>query len=620
MTDYLAFNTPLEKYWAVDIESDDLKATVIWCMVAKNMGTREVVNLIGHDNIKTFIELHRLDGCYFIAHNGLKFDFPTLNRLAGTRIPISRMIDSMLISMVYNPSLPGGHSLEAWATRVGLKKGDFKEFRYYSEGMLHYCQEDVEILYTFFLRLTERMRNEKFTNQGLEIEHKAWNIIRKQNNNGFNFNFNEARKLFSYLRGLEQDIRREIHEYWPPTLKCVSTYKNAYKKDGTYTKGYEDHKLRFPELKINPDGSYEAYDWVEFNLGSPIQRVERLLELGWKPVERTKSGKSWKVTDKGELVASLQSFLEETPHQGAKLLANWITINGRANMVGTWLDEYNEVTGCIHGTLWLANTLRYRHSGPNTANIPAVRVYPKGHAQVGQPMLGEAGAFTYEARDLWRTSDTTNRTLVGVDAKGIQLRVLAHYLNNPEFTEQLLEGDPHEYNRQLAGIGTRADAKTFIYAFLLGAGDALVGQIIKGTTRDGKATKERFINNFPGLGALLDRLKRQRKRTGRIILCDGTPVLVGTDHMVLGYLLQGDESRIMKQAKILVDQEIIKRKLDVLWCGDIHDEWQCDVLTEHVDEFISICEWAFKLAGEMFNYRIPIECDAKKGKTWASTH
>jgi DNA polymerase-1 len=608
LIDYLAYNTPLEKYWAVDIESDDLKATVVWCMVAKNMGTKEVVSLIGHQEIMDFIVSRQAEGCYFIAHNGLKFDFPVSNRLCGTRIPLSRMIDSMILSMVYNPSLPGGHSLEAWALRVGLKKGDHKEFRYFSDEMLAYCKDDVEILYTMFLRLTERMRNEKFTNKGLEIEHKAWNIIRKQQNNGFNFNIDEARKLFSYLRGLEQDIRRSILEIWPPTLEVVGEYKQAYKRDGTHTLGYEAHAKRFPKLEIGPDGCYKAYDWVEFNLGSPKQRVEKLLSAGWIPDEFTPKG-SPKVDEE-----SLLRFAKESDNDGARLLAKWITINGRANMIGTWIDSYNEETGKIHGTLWLANTLRYRHSGPNTANIPAVRVGPQG------PLLGDEGSFTYEARNLWTTSSLSSRTLVGVDAKGIQLRVLAHYLNNPEFTKQLLEGDPHEYNRQLAGIGTRADAKTFIYAFLLGAGDAKVGQIIRGTTKDGKATKERFINNFPGLGSLLDKLKKQRKRTGRIILCDGTPVLVGSDHMVLGYLLQGDESRIMKQAKILVDQEIVKRKLDVLWCGDIHDEWQCDVLTGHVDEFISICEWAFKTAGEMFNYGIPIECDAKKGKTWAETH
>jgi DNA polymerase I len=608
LIDYLAFNTPLEKYWAVDIETDDLNATVIHVMCVKNIGNGDSQSLTTYEDIRTFVSSAIKEGCYFIAHNGIKFDFPVLNRLCQVGIPVSRIIDSLLLSMVYNPSLPKGHSLDSWATRVGLTKFDFKDFRYLTDEMIEYCRQDVEILYRLFLRLTERMRNEKFTNEGLEIEHRAWNIIRKQQNNGFSFNVVEARKLFSYLRGLEGDIRKSIYEIWPPTLQVVGDYKQAYKRDGTHTLGFQTHSKRFPKLEIRADGSYQAFDWVEFNLGSPNQRVEKLISAGWKPTSFTPKGNP-KVDED-----SLLEFAEKADNEGARLLAKWITINGRANMIGTWLDSYNEKTGCIHGTLWLANTLRYRHSGPNTANIPAVRVGKEG------PLLYDEGSFTYEARNLWTTSCLSTRTLVGVDAKGIQLRVLAHYLNNPEFTKQLLEGDPHEYNRQLAGIGTRADAKTFIYAFLLGAGDAKVGQIVKGTTRDGAATKKRFINNFPGLSELLNRLKRQRERTGRITLIDGTPVLVSSDHMVLGYLLQGDESRIMKQAKILVDREISRRKLDVLWVGDIHDEWQSDVLNEHVDEFIEICEWAFKTAGEMFNYNIPIECDAKKGLTWAETH
>ena len=191
---------------------------------------------------------------------------------------------------------------------------------------------------------------------------------------------------------------------------------------------------------------------------------------------------------------------------------------------------------------WLAGSLRYRHDKPNTANIPAVRILG------GLPVKGRAGQFTYEARDLWTVRDRSTRSLVGVDAKGIQLRVLAHYLKNEDFTKELLSGDPHEYNRTLAGIETRARAKTFIYAFLLGAGDAKIGEIVGGSSRLGAEVKGRFINNFPGLRELLARLGNELERSGRITLCDGAKVLVPAPHAVLGYLLQGDESRIMKQS------------------------------------------------------------------------
>ena len=192
---------------------------------------------------------------------------------------------------------------------------------------------------------------------------------------------------------------------------------------------------------------------------------------------------------------------------------------------------------------------------------------------------------------------------------------------NIVFTEAVLEGDPHSYNQEVGGFATRAIAKTFIYAFLLGAGDAKVGQIIGGSTRDGREVKARFVGNFPGLSDLLDDLERQVERTGRIRLCDRTPIIVEHPHTRLGYLLQGNENRIMKRAAILTDRFVRRRGLDVLKVGDIHDEWQNDVLKLHSEEFATdICPRAFALSGQFFNYRLPIACDAKIGLAWAETH
>lgn len=158
-------------------------------------------------------------------------------------------------------------------------------------------------------------------------------------------------------------------------------------------------------------------------------------------------------------------------------------------------------------------------------------------------------------------------------------------------------------------------------AFLLGAGDEKVGQIIGGTTKDGRDVKKRFVGNFPGLSDLLDDLAGQVERTGRIRLCDGTPIIVSAPHTRLGYLLQGDESRIMKKAAILAANQIKRRKLDILKVGDIHDEWQNDSLKQHSEEFAyDVCPQAFGASGESFRYRLPIECDAKIGLTWAETH
>lgn len=618
---YLGSELQQRPYWVIDIETDDLDATVIWVLCAKNVKTKEGKTLTNLTEIRNFIDEEQNKNAVFVGHNALSFDIPVINRLAGTRVPVSRVLDTYILSMVFNPSLSGGHSLDAWGQRLKSNKIDFDDWSHLSPQMIEYCKQDVDLTRQLFLSLSKKMNTIGISERGLKIEHEAWHVINLQKKNGFAFDINKAQALYTNLRGIESEIKREIDEYWPPKLCPIKTYKRPFKADGSSSKVYEGHCERFPKLVLSKDRqSYTCYDYVEFDVGSPKQRIEKLVEAGWKARERTKPSKTHpdgqpQPTVKGKLSPSLQQFIEENDLPQVNLITEWMAINSRANMVNTWMQAYNHETGAIHGSLFLANTLRYRHSSPNTANIPAVRFDDDG-----KPKMGRLGEFTYEARDLWTCSDTIHRTLVGVDASGIQLRVLAHYLNNPEFTKQLLEGDPHEYNRKLAGIDTRPKAKTFIYAFLLGAGDAKVGEIVGGSTKDGKAVKIRFKNNFPGLRELLDRLENEQRRTGRITLCDGLKIPCEHPHTVLGYLLQGDESRIMKVAKVLVHKKCSKEKLDIRWQGDIHDEWQVDVPTKHVDRFIEICEECFRKAGESFNYRIQIDCEAKKGKTWAETH
>src|SRR3546814_4934796 len=99
--------------------------------------------------------------------------------------------------------------------------------------------------------------------------------------------------------------------------------------------------------------------------------------------------------DKGKLSPSLEEFLEENPKAEVELIAKWMSINGRANMVNTWLNEWNEADNCIHGKLFVADTLRLRHQAPNTANVPAVRVKehkdPEGRVIRKEVLYGESG-------------------------------------------------------------------------------------------------------------------------------------------------------------------------------------------------------------------------------------
>ena len=86
--------------------------------------------------------------------------------------------------------------------------------------------------------------------------------------------------------------------------------------------------------------------------------------------------------------------------------------------------------------------------------------------------------------------------LVGCDASGLELRMLAHYLafyDGGEYAKTVIEGDIHSLNQEAAGLETRDQAKTFIYAFLYGAGDAKIGEIVGGSAREGQMLKRKFL-------------------------------------------------------------------------------------------------------------------------------
>lgn len=632
---------PTDQHWACDIEADGLlsEATVIWCATLTNVVTKEEVSCLTKEEFNAFEASH--PRAIYVGHNFLSYDAVMLNRFWGAGIPVARIVDTFILSQIYNPAYPkpagcvkGAHSLEAWGIRLRYPKGDFDDFSRYTPEMLKYCRRDTRLSALLFLRLTERMRQVGFSAVGCWIEHFAWNIIQnQQKRNGFPFDEKKAMLLYAELRSREDELKKEIYTLWPPEFVVVKTYHGARKKNGEFSKQYERHLGQYPKVALDDStNTYYCYDWVEFNLGSPPQRIEKLLELGWQPTEWNVSKKTKQKTSPKVDEDSLLAFAEQSGRKEVTALAKWIVVNSRANMIQTWLEAYDHKTGCIHGSLFLASTLRYKHSDPNTANIPAVRMKKDQHGDE-HIAYGEEGAWTYECRDLF-TAGSEGWTLVGIDGTGIQNRCLIHGLIKtvgPDkvqpFKELALEGDVHKRNIEVLGLANKPAAKKFYYTLMMGGGGARLaadqaqfGTVM--TAKEGAAKKEALIASIPGFYDLIAALQSELEKTGRIKLCDDTPIIVSSPHMVVPYLLQGDESRLMKLAMIYVNQIVKGRGWvgKVLKVADIHDEWQYRVRSEIVDEFIAAALPCFRKAGEFFGYNIPIDGDAKKGRTWAETH
>lgn len=598
---YLSWQSRPENYYAIDIESDDLNATIVYVMCWENIKTKETGKCIGHNEIRKFFD-DTIGGIY-VGHNILKFDAPTLNRLVGSKLGVSRIVDTLVLSTLYSPSLGGGHSLAAWGERIGYSKIDFHDWSHLSEEMIVYCHRDVEITAELFRRLTKVMNRIGFSERTCYIQHHITAILSRQHTNGFYFDGPRALLFYQQLRNREEELQDEIRKVFPAERRLVRE-GNIYTKGGSLTAIYQRDRGRYILDENDTSGVYRAFEDVQFNIGSPKQRAEKLTELGWVPDERTPKGAP-KVTEK-----SLQKFVDEGGPAEAGLITKWMSVNGRANMINTWLENWNEETGCIHGKLFVADTLRFRHQAPNTANIPAVRTTKEGGV-----LRGEDGYYTYEARDLW--CSRPGRVLVGTDAAGLELRMLAHYLNRPDFTEQVINGDPHQYNADLAGV-TRPRAKTLLYAIQYGAQAGKVASIIEGTREEGAIMRQQFLDRLGISGVMDDAIHEQE--TGRVWLVDGAGVVCPSPHAALNYKLQGGGARVMAQGAIFLEQHIRRSGLDSLKVGDIHDEWQYDVAPDDAREHARLSVQAIREAGEELNLNVPLDGTAKEGRTWAETH
>jgi len=330
---------------------------------------------------------------------------------------------------------------------------------------------------------------------------------------------------------------------------------------------------------------------VEFNLGSRKQIGEYLIDFGWKPERFTPTGQP--IVDEGTL-KKIEHITE------AKLIANFLLYQKRIAQVSSWINELKEDR--VHGRVIPNGTItgRMTHRGPNMAQVPNI------HSPYGK-----------ECRSCWTVPE--GYKLVGIDASGLELRMLAHYMNDIDYIEEVINGDIHSTNQQLAGLKTRDQAKTFIYALVYGAGDSKIGSIINGDIKKGKALKQRFFSNLPALKKLRDRVQQAANR-GFLKGIDGRKIYVRSPHAALNTLLQGSGAIVMKQAMINLYQLIKLNTFDACFVANIHDEWQLQVKESQADCVGRLGVESIEKVTEQFNMRCNLTGEYKIGDTWYETH
>lgn len=607
-------------YLCIDIEGDSLDCKEIYCAVVEDVYTGQTWEFRPDelDKLTEFIKNNKKPTTKWVGHNAISFDGPVLNRILGTDIHINDIVDTLTLSYLYHPHMPGGHSLRAWGERLGDEKIEFNDFSKFTEEMLTYCKQDVNLTCRIFRALTARMKAKGFSEMSCEIEHKIRKIIDDQQTNGVAFDERTASILLADFESRKAAVEKRIHSVFPAELVLKGTYKYKLRQDKTPYASYVRHVERYPRITFNDSRSmYRTWDYQSFNIGSPKQRVERLLRLGWKPTEFTPitkkgGGGNPKVTEDQLLAFAAESGIEEV-----ELIKDWMLYDTRISSIKEWLGHLRD-NGRIHGRVFTcgAGTRRMRHNTPNTANI-----------------CGVDKPYGPEMRALWACSEGT--LLVGIDAKGLEGRVLIHYLENDEAKVIFLQGDVHQMNMDAisAAVGfaiTRPQAKALYYAFLYGASDTKLGKMVGHSKKVGGLIRASIMSNVPGLTELTKSVQREYHSTseGWISTIDGGFVRCPSPHAALNYKCQSAGGILMKVATILsygmsVSGISLETSLDlskVLKVLDVHDETQWESEPDYAETCGEIYCAAITLAGEILNFNIEHGGNYSVGQNWSETH
>lgn len=586
-----------------DIETDGLNPTKIHTMTIY-----DGENYVRYDKELVPEGVKRLQQAdEIVGHNIINFDIPAIQKvypwfrfngrvtdtLVWTRLEFTDLME-LDMALVHRGILPKDlitrHSLKAWGYRLGILKGDFAEttdWQEWSDEMSEYCEQDVRVTVALLRKLESRGTSP----QALELEHKVAHIIKRQTDYGFLFDVKKAEQLYVTLIAR----RDELHE------ELVKMFGSWYEPNGPV----KTPKRNNSKKGILAGCPYQNIKLVTFNPSSTVHIYKRLMDkYGWKPAKFTKGGQP-QVNE--EVLASL-------PYPEAKILTEYLMVQKRVSQLAegdsAWL-KLVKPDGRIYGSVITngAVTGRMTHNAPNIAQVPATKV-PYGK----------------ECRSLFTVPE--GKMLVGADASGLELRCLAHYMGRYDkgaYAKELLEGDIHTANQIAAGLPTRDTAKTFIYGFLYGAGDAKIGSIVGAGPARGRQLKETFLKKTPALAKLKAQVEATVKQRGYLIGLDGRHLKVRSMHSALNTLLQSAGAIVMKQALVILDEKLQGELgfipgVDYEFVANVHDEWQIECRAELAEVIGKTAVESIRAAGVFFNFRCPLDGEYKVGKSWAETH
>lgn len=628
-----------------DIETNGLldDVSVLHCMCIYDTETEKMLRFdpaSAKDGV-LLLQCALDNGKQICGHNIINYDIPALEKLYPKEFHVSYaqrqlVVDTLVLTrLIYSDidthdiglmrkgvlpkTLYKSHKLMAWGYRLGVLKGTYGEqedaWAIYTTEMLDYNEQDVVVT----KKLYERCCAKQYAPKAIELEHSiAW-LMAQQERNGFPFDSLKAQELEVELRSRQAVIEAELVKAVPTVPDKVFVPKLDNKRLG-YKAGVPIQKYK----DFNPN-SRKQIEYVVRTLFNYSPQNDDLYDIPDMEENIDVSKYRLKIDEETfKYITKDPEAPQELQHL-AGLIEESLLLKKRLGQLAdgknAWLLSVKP-DGKIHGRVIPNGAVsgRAAHSSPNVAQVP------NAGSQYGK-----------ECRELFNAGGWWQ---AGIDASGLELRCLAHFMypyDNGEYAHEILNGDIHTKNQTAAGLPTRNNAKTFIYAFLYGAGDAKIGKIINGSASDGKRIKKKFLKETPAIRSLREAVQDalaivERGRVSQwkrhyIKGLDGRHLHVRSLHAALNLLLQSAGALICKKWIVRTEERLLDRGLQHGWDGDfclmawVHDEQQVACRTEEIAKIVvEEAQQAMRDTQEYFKFRVQLDTEGKIGKNWFDCH
>ena len=356
-----------------------------------------------------------------------------------------------------------------------------------------------------------------------------------------------------------------------------------------------------------------------FNVGSPKQLGDILFgEMGLPGGSKTKSGQ-WSTT-----AAKLEELAEQG-HELPRRIVEWRQLSKLKSTYTDALPEYvNKRTNRVHTSYSLAvtSTGRLSSSEPNLQNIPV-------RTEIGRKIRT---AFVAEP----------GCKLISADYSQIELRLLAHVANIPQFTEAFQEGLDIHARTAAEMFGTSVDAlepdmrrkakiinfgiiygiSSFGLSNQLGIDRGIAGDYIK-----------QYFKQFPGIRDYIEDTKGLAREQGYVetifgrrmhypeIKSSNQSIRAFNERAAINAPIQGASADIIRRAMIRMEDALAQAGSHARMLLQVHDELIFEVEEDGVDTAIPVIKDVMKDAPfPAVNLSVPLEVEARAADNWQEAH